>query len=197
MWLKYPIIIVLFFLLALLQISFLPYFAITGVVPNLVFVLFFILIFFNPNIHKNSTQQSGINEYYEAFFYIIIAGGMLDIFSALNFGTSILFLCVIYFLIRIITSYFLKIPAEETLKMPGEIGKTKTVHLLVYVSVIFLISLIVYDLLEYVFLDFPHFPSRPVFFIQLSYNLALAMVMVMIYQGITNHPKKKQLTLFR
>ncbi|KKP54336.1 MAG: hypothetical protein UR46_C0024G0004 [Parcubacteria group bacterium GW2011_GWA1_33_6] len=96
MWFKYPLIILLFFLFALLQVSFLPHFSIMGVVPNLVFILFFLFIFFERE------NQGG-----ETFFTVIIAGFFLDIFSTSFLGKSILLLLVMYLFLRAVT-HFLK-----------------------------------------------------------------------------------------
>src|SRR3989344_5017254 len=96
MWFNYPIIVLFFYILSLLQISFLPHFSILGITPNLVFILFFILIFFGKP-----------DEYHQGIFFAFIAGFILDAFSPFYFGLSILSLLAIYFFMKL-AIYFLK-----------------------------------------------------------------------------------------
>ncbi len=96
MWLKYPVLIVMFILGAIVQSSLWPYFAIAGVVPNLIFVLFFLIIFFEKK-----------QEYILGFFMALLAGVLLDITMSLNFGVSIVSLLVIYIVYKMV-SRFLK-----------------------------------------------------------------------------------------
>lgn len=91
MWFKYPIIILLFWLLAILQNSFFAYFS-----TNLIFILFFVIIFFE---NKKS--------YNMGFWVTIISGFFLDIFLPSYFGISIISLLIIYFLEKL-TIHFLK-----------------------------------------------------------------------------------------
>lgn len=83
MWFKHLAIILLFYFFAILQNSFLVHFNIFGIVPNLVLVLCFLLIFFSEN-----------------YFYALIAGFFLDIFSHFYFGISIISLLIAMFLIK-------------------------------------------------------------------------------------------------
>src|SRR3989344_7230957 len=102
MWFKYPIIVLLFLVATLLQTSFLPYFSVMGNILNLVFILFFILIFFTclQKTKKSHTDDNGI-------FISIIAGFILDALSPFYFGVSIVALLIIYFGIKTVF-YFLK-----------------------------------------------------------------------------------------
>lgn len=84
MWYKPIVITVLFYLFAIMQNSFFAHFSLFGTVPNLVFIFFFTLIFF-----------IGKNNYFQIIFIAIIAGLLLDIFSNMHFGTSIILLLVI------------------------------------------------------------------------------------------------------
>lgn len=95
-WVQYGIIVVALFLLAILQASFFPYFSIFGATPNLVFVVFFAIIFFE-NKHL----------YAMGFFTAIAAGIFLDIISSPYFGRSIVTLLIIYFMVKL-AKYFLK-----------------------------------------------------------------------------------------
>lgn len=96
MWFKYPIFIIALILAAIVQSSFWPYLAIAKTVPNLIFIVFFIIIFFEKN-----------SEYMLGFFMALLAGFLLDIILSLNFGISIASLLVIYIVYKIV-SRFLK-----------------------------------------------------------------------------------------
>src|SRR3989344_5859260 len=98
---KYSIIIFLFLVVSIIQASFLPFFAFMGIVPNLIFALFFILIFFENKRTHNTIESFSI--YHElasphGFFLAIIGGFFLDIFSLRYVGTSIFLALVIFFL---------------------------------------------------------------------------------------------------
>lgn len=88
MWKKFLIIILLFYLFALLQNSFFTHFNPLGAVPNLVFILFFLLIFF-----ERPKGYPG----WEVIFYSVAAGFFLDIFSYTYIGPSIVLLIIIGF----------------------------------------------------------------------------------------------------
>jgi len=88
MWKKYLIIIILFYLFALLQNSFFVHFALFGASPNLVFALFFLLLFF---------ERGGI---YKVIFLSAIAGIFLDLFSDYYLGVSVLLLSLLAFLFK-------------------------------------------------------------------------------------------------
>lgn len=94
-WLKYIIIAVLFFIFSWLQASFFPYFSILGATPNLVFILFFIIAFFDQSSGRAMSITAAI-----------IAGIISDLFLLLPFGTSVAVFLVVYFVYRL-TSHFL------------------------------------------------------------------------------------------
>ena len=73
---KYTITTILFFVLSLIQSSFLPFFSIVGQIPNLVFILFYVILFFD---------NRG-----ESFFWAILVGFLLDVFMPSYFGISII-----------------------------------------------------------------------------------------------------------
>lgn len=83
MLIKYLISIVAFYFLAVFQNSFFASFSQFGVTPNLVVVLFFILIFFEKGDKK-----------YPIAFYAASAGFFLDIFSSEYFGISAVLLFI-------------------------------------------------------------------------------------------------------
>jgi len=89
MWKKIIIAIILFYFFALLQNSFLAHFNLFGAVPNLVFILFFLLVFFAKR-----------GEIYQVIFFAIIDGIFLDIFSYSYIGPSLALLLIIAFLIK-------------------------------------------------------------------------------------------------
>ncbi len=99
-WVKYIIITLLFFLFAVLQTSFLPYFNIAGSTPSLIFILFFILIFFETPLSS------------EGFFMAIIAGFFADIFLPSFFGLSIIAFLIIY-LANKLAGHFLREGQEK------------------------------------------------------------------------------------
>ncbi len=80
--------ICLFYVFALLQNSFLNHFAFFGATPNLVFILFFLLIFFVPR-GRNFLDD------YQLVLWAVIAGFFLDVFFYSYMGLSIVLLLVI------------------------------------------------------------------------------------------------------
>lgn len=96
MWYKYIIIALLFYLFALLQNSFFSAFSLMGAGPNLVFLLFFELVFFSGKNWKDFI--------WDAVFYSIAAGIFLDIFSSSHIGASIILFFAVGFLIKKIQS---------------------------------------------------------------------------------------------
>lgn len=96
MWLRYPIIILLFYFLALLQNSFFAHLNLFGAVPNLVLIFFILLILF-PGFKR---KTAGL----EIVIFAIIAGFFSDIFTSLPLGLSILPFLMIAFFARKIQS---------------------------------------------------------------------------------------------
>ena len=129
MWFKYPIIILSFFIAALLQVSFVSYFNIMGLVPNLIFILFFILFFFSKKE--------------ESFFISLIAGFFLDIispsyllFSRQIFGISVIALSLVYFFQKLIIYFFKKDDSK---------------YLIFYFLPLFSLNFILYNAILYLF----------------------------------------------
>jgi rod shape-determining protein MreD len=119
-WQKPLLIILLFYLFALVQTSFLAHFSLFGTIPNLVFTLFFLLVFF---IKKN--------ENYQIIFFAFIAGIFLDIFSYTYIGPSIIFLLIIGFLLK---------------KSQSLLKNRESSHPFIYFLPLFVIFLLAYDL---------------------------------------------------
>jgi len=84
MWLKVMLLTISFYMLAVLQNSFFSYLSFLGAVPNLVFVLFFLLIFFDKQ-----------RDYYPVVLWSVIAGFFIDVFSFTYFGVAIGLLLIV------------------------------------------------------------------------------------------------------
>ena len=177
MWLKPFIVIILFYFFAILQNSFFAHFVFSGGVLNLIFILFFLFVFFEK-------QKS----YYWVFFYAIIAGLFLDIFSYISLGISIVLLIFITFLIKK-TQFLLK---EE-----------KDNFSLMHFALLFSVSYILYSLLlqmcTFIFVV-PHaFPKFNLsFVVEIIYNLVCAVLAFLIYKKyVKERVDTKQMSLFR
>lgn len=183
MWFKYLIIIVLFWFFAVLQNSFLPYFSIMGQIPNFVFILFFLLVFFDTFSHKALAGQRKLNEYYQGFFAIIIAGFFLDVFLPLSFGFSIIALLIIYLFVKIVNYFF---------------QKSQNIYAVIYFIVLFSICFFLYNLLWYVSSLAFHFqfPFGWNITISLLYSLVFASLAFFIYKKFINNDPDNQLKLF-
>ena len=162
-WQKLLIIIILFYLFALLQNSFLWPFNLFGATPNLGFIFFFLLVFFEKE-GKNSN----------VIFFAVIAGFFTDIFSYSYIGASIILLVVIGILLKKI---------QLTLK------NREDGHPFVYFLPLFFISLLVYDLFLGLYLNFLD-PSRVAIAFGLEtvfaiiYNLLVASASFFIYKWL-------------
>lgn len=151
-WLKYFIIGTLFFVFSLLQASFFPYFIIMGAVPNLVFTLFFIIIFFEHS-HRHALLMGTA----------IIAGIISDMFLGSPFGVCISAFLIIHFLYLFI-GHFLRDSQSD--------------HLIFYfVGMFSTLFLVYYGLLYLLGIFFP-FESGfgATTFIGLAYSLVFALV---------------------
>lgn len=93
MWQKVLVIILLFYFFALLQNSFLPYFNLFGAVPNLVFIFFSLIIFFED-------RPKGFQTNYQIIFWAVTAGFFLDILSYTYIGPSTVLLIAIGFTLK-------------------------------------------------------------------------------------------------
>jgi len=85
-----------FFVLAMLQVSFLPHFPLWGWIPNLVLISLVVLAFF-------TSPRTG----FEAAF----AGGfLLDLYSSLPFGFWIILSLILFFITRHILRNYVRLP---------------------------------------------------------------------------------------
>ncbi|MCX6718369.1 MAG: rod shape-determining protein MreD [Candidatus Staskawiczbacteria bacterium] len=120
MFKKLLVIIFLFYFFALLQSSFLSHFSLFGAVPNLVFILFFLLVFF----------EEGNN--YQIIIWSAIAGIFLDLFSYTYLGLSVVLLIIFGFLLK---------------KVQSLLKDTEDKYPFVYFLPLFIISLLAYNFL--------------------------------------------------
>ncbi|MCX6719660.1 MAG: rod shape-determining protein MreD [Candidatus Staskawiczbacteria bacterium] len=129
MWPKYLVIFLLFYLFAMLQNSFFAHFNLFGAVPNIVFILFFVLVFYCTR----GRSTSGL----EISFYAISAGLFLDFLSSTYFGVSIILLLIIGFFAKTAQSF---LQEKRNDKFP-----------IIYFLPLLLASLLAYDLLLGIF----------------------------------------------
>lgn len=87
-----------FYILVLLQTSFLIHFSIQGIVPNLILAAVILI-----NLIEKTEQKSGIAS-------AIIGGFFLDIFSSRPFGLDVLILLTTAIFIKIILRKYVRIP---------------------------------------------------------------------------------------
>jgi len=161
MWKKLLAITFLFYIFALLQNSFLTHFNLFGAIPNLVFILFFSLVFFDKKDNN-----------YQVILYAVLAGIFLDVFSYTYLGPSIIILLIIGFLLKGI---------QMSLK------STEDKHPFVYFLPLFLIFLLAYNFLLglYLYLLDPNkiilaFGITTIFL--LIYNLFIASIFFYIHK---------------
>lgn len=172
-WIKYIIIIILFYFLAVLQNSFFTHFNLFGSGPNLVFILFFILIFFSAKSEPSLGQT--------VIFYAIIAGLFMDLFSPDFFGPSIILLLAEGFVLK------------KTLGLLRE--KKGDSRPFAYFLPLFFVAIIIYNLSLNLF--FARSLSQS-FITGIIYNMAIASATFFIYKKITaTSADTRQLTLFR
>lgn len=171
-WLKYIIFFALFFFLALFQASFLPYFAIASASANLVFVLFFLVIFFE----RDRGFENG-------FFAAVVAGFFSDMFLPSYFGLSIATFLIIYFANKFSSRLFRE----------GE-----SPYLVFYFTGAFCLSLLAYQTALYgasSLLGFEfHFGVTPLI-ASLLYSLAFALPGFYLFKALFSKDTDNQLKL--
>src|SRR3989344_1429015 len=154
---KYPLIVLLFLLLLLIQFAFLPRLAIMGAAPNLVFVLFFVLVFFE----KPYAYVWGI-------FFTVLVGFGLDIFFSLYFGPFIISLLLAYGVVKIYKHFF---------------GEKRGNFLFIYFAALFLLCLGLFEAVSYGIGNFSVAPLRvnQYFFMSVFLNVVSASVGFFLY----------------
>lgn len=175
MWPKVLLILFLFFMFASLQTSFFLHFNIWGVSPNLIFILFFILIFFED-----------LDKYYISILWAVVAGFFLDILSYSYFGISIFLLMAIVFLCK---------------KVLRSLSKRENRYPILYFLPLFSIFYLFYEVLSgsifYLF-DSSNilFNFSWVLIIQIFYNLIFAMIGFFMYRFFLRNVKTDNYGLF-
>lgn len=166
MWLKIISFTILFFLLALLQARFLPYFGLAGSSVNLVFILFFLLVFLNQS--KNRVEN-----YYINIYFAIFSGFLLDCFSILPFGVYIILFLIINFFIW---------------KMQGILKESHDVFPFSYFSLLFIISFIFSEIFIAIFYHYVRhlYPDNLswIFLLQIIYNFLFTTGIFYIYKKL-------------
>ena len=172
--LRYGVIILIFFVLALLQASFLPYFNILGAIPGLVFILFFLLLFFQRE-----------REFRQDFLGAIVAGFLMDMYSSFPFGFHIASLIAIC-LINTGADYFVK----------DSQGKHQLLYFTGFFAFYFAVNqALLFGFLRIFGMDF-HFDTVTIF-ITLAYSLPFAIIGFYGYKKLANQVvQDSQLKLF-
>ncbi len=169
MWQKPVIIILLFYFFVLLQNSFFTHFNLFGAIPNLVFILFFLLVFFEGR-SKGFLAHSETN--YQVFFIAAIAGIFLDIFSYTYIGPSIVILIMVGFLLK---------------KIQSLLKNKEDKNPFVYFLPLFLVSLLLYGILSGLYFHFLD-PNKIITsfgigtILTIIYNLLIVSVLFYIYK---------------
>ncbi len=170
MWLRLLIIFLLFGLLVILQSSFLVHFRIMGANINLIFILFYLIVFFEES-----------QKYIQGIFSAIIAGFFLDAFSSFYFGISLIYLLIVVFILKYII-YLLH--------------QKRGAYPIVYFIPLFVLSFIIYNLLLMItiyFLSSPHIAPvvSLIFLVKIVYNLIFALFGFYIYKSFKLYRLKK------
>ena len=177
MWYKYLIIAFSFYIFALLQSSFFPHFNLWGAAPNLVFIFFILLVFFENE-----------NRRFQILDYAFMAGLLLDIFSTTDIGVSVVLLA----------GLGLGVNWAQTLLFGGNDQRPFS-----YFMLLFFVSFLAYDLL----LNFYFYPMNiramnTAFGLgmagRLVYSLVFAAGFFLVYKKLfANIFNNRQLTLFK
>ena len=170
MWLRLLIIFLLIGFLGILQNSFLVHFNIIGAIPNLIFILFFLVVFFEES-----------ERYIQGIFSAIAVGFFLDILSSSYFGIAIVLLLIFVFIIKHLLSL---------------LKKTKDKYPVVYFAPLFVLFFIVFNLfltIAIYFLNSEQIMSRLswVFLINIVYNLVFAIFGFYIFKTLKLYELEK------
>lgn len=161
MWLRLLIIFLLFGFLAILQTSFLVHYNIMGTMPNLVFILFFLIVIFEDS-----------QKYIQGIFSAIVAGFFLDALSFSYFGVIIILLLIFAFALKQLLSL---------------LRKRRDKHPIIYFVPLFILAFVIYNLFLTTAIYFLNSPQiMPclswVFLIEIIYNLIFALFGFYIYK---------------
>lgn len=164
MWLRLPVIVLSLYLFSIIQTSFLVHFNIVGAVPNLIFILFTVIIFFS------AFKKPSLN--WEDFLVSIVAGFFLDVLSSTYFGLSIAFL--------IITAFFIK-------KSLALLQASPEKYPITYYAPIFVFSFVIYTALATLSSYYLHLTTLSfnwMFFVEVIYNLIFALLIFSAYKKL-------------
>ncbi|HCC59780.1 MAG: hypothetical protein A2402_00085 [Candidatus Staskawiczbacteria bacterium RIFOXYC1_FULL_37_43] len=164
MWAKPLIAIILFYFFALLQNSFFAHFIFLGGSLNPVFILFFLLVFFEDK-----------RNYFYIILYAVTAGFFLDVFSYLNLGTSIILLAAL---------------AVFTKKIQSSLKEERDSYPLTHFSSLFLVCFAAYKLFVSLLSFFPFF--SPVY-LAFGWNFLAEIIYSLFFANITFYIYKKYL----
>ncbi len=173
MWTKLSVVTLIFFLLTLIQNTFLTHISLLGVAPNVVFTLFFTVVFFQK-----------FDEHYLDIFFAIIVGFFIDIYSISFFGPGIVSLVLVYVVIKT-AIYFIK----------EGMGS----YMLLYFLPLFLVCLIFYQACYRIFSNTGAgiLALDRLDYISLGYHTILALLVFFAYQYIDRLVSPRQLSLFK
>ncbi|MBM3206016.1 MAG: hypothetical protein FJZ43_00095 [Candidatus Staskawiczbacteria bacterium] len=154
MWFKYPLIVLILFFATIFQFSLLPYFSIAGYTPNLLFIIFFLVIFF---------ENKG--KYETIIFMAFVCSIFLDITTISYFGISFIILLLIFGL-------------EKAFSYLSKSGQEKIS--IYYFLAIFSLFFILYHLIGYFVSFFFKFDTGFSF----SYMVLIGLLYNIIFAGI-------------
>jgi len=164
MWIKYPIIILIFYFLFLFQASFLAHFSVLGIVPNFVFILFFLALFFST-ADSISEPKTIPKIFRENIFFAVSAGFFLDLFYFSFFGPAIISLVIV---------------AVSVKKIFGSLREQKDKYPLNYFLILFLGSFLFYGIVSG--LSAHSISISWIFGFGIIYNLLFALLGFSIYK---------------
>lgn len=182
MWEKPLIVIIMFYFFALLQSSFFVHFNLFGAVPNLVFVLFFLLLFF-----EQPGSFAPFSKGFDAIFLALVGGFFLDVFSFAYLGPSVaIFLIIGALLIKI----------KKILKA------TQDPYPFYFFLPLFFVFLVTYNVLISVFYYFAGFSKMLIVFNSVTvwsliYNIFIAVVAFLVYKSISSRKKSSKFFIRR
>lgn len=169
MWKKELLVVFLFFIFITLQNSFLAHFSLPGAVLNLVFILFFTLVFFIPK-----------GKEYQLTYLSAIAGILLDISSFTYLGPSIIMLLFVGFLLK--KTQFSILRGGDGQRMG-------------YFVPLFIFYFIIFDLLSMLYLRYLDLAHTIIvldfrFLVGIIYNLIFAVIGFYIFRRLKNNAGK-------
>jgi rod shape-determining protein MreD len=165
----------LFYFFAVLQTSFFAYFNLLGQAPNFVFILFFIFVFFTKK-----------NYFVKTLLLAFWAGFLLDVFSVVPIGVSIVLLSILGLAVKKIQIMM----KEKENNYP--IIQFAVMFVLAFVFYCFGIQLCYY----FVGLDLLNFELSYKFILGIIYNLGIALIIFCLADIFIKPEKPKNKSRF-